>query len=77
MEQKLNEYDIYGTRLLLFVEIDPQSNTYRQVCLSAEEFKNVSLAFGKVVSREGNKQEIELQMSEETYDLPDFPEMHE
>jgi len=66
---------IYGIRLLVFVEDAPQTNTYRQVLFTPEEFKRTSLSIGTVTEKNGHKEVIELQMSEETYTLPDLNEI--
>ncbi len=64
---------MYGTRLLIFVEEDPQSNKYRQVLLTPEEFKKASMNLGTVTGMlDDNTENVELQMSEELYDLPDL-----
>lgn len=71
--------ELYGIRTLLFMETEPQSNKYRQVELTAEEFKNVNMSYGKntgAIIREGVN-EVELHLSEEIYDLPDLPEIYE
>ncbi len=68
------EQAMYGTRLLFFLEDAPQSNRYRQIILTEEEFKNASMTIGKVVSQEGVDQTVQIQMSEETYPLPDLRE---
>jgi hypothetical protein len=74
MTYQINKYDIYGTRLLIFLETEPQSNDYHQVKLTPEEFKRASLAIGTVVSRKGSEETVEMQLSEEVYKLPDLPE---
>lgn len=68
--------ELYGTRLLCFLEEEPQSNNYRQVILNSEQFKNFSLSLGKVTDQNGNDQTVEFQMSEEIYKLPDLPEIY-
>lgn len=74
--------EIYGTRLLLFMENEPQSNKYRQIILGPEEFKRVSGSFGKQTGKKikvmGHKvDEIDVAMSDEIYDLPDLKEIDE
>lgn len=66
--------NLYGTRLLIFLEDKPQSNKYHQVLLTLDEFKKASMMIGTVVEEKGHKQIVELQMSEELYDLPDLEE---
>ena len=75
--EKIDKYDLFGTRLLVFVEESPQSNKYRQIILNAEEFKKVSFSIGTITSRNGDDEMVEFQMSEELYDLPDLQEHQE
>ncbi len=74
--QKLDLTELYTTRLLIFLEDEPQSNTYRQVILTPEQFKTTSLSLGEVLHTEGDQQDVALQLSEETYQLPDLPEKY-
>lgn len=76
MEQSpFSEFDLYGTRMLVFIEAEPHSNKYRQVYLDAEEFRKVSLSIGTVVSTDENGiDEVNVRYSEETYELPDLRE---
>ncbi len=62
----------YDKRLLIFLEIEPQSNKYRQIILTPEEFKNTSLTLGKVVEQKGTSSVVELEESDEIYNLPDL-----
>ena len=79
----MNEIDpteLYGTRLLLFIETEPQSNKYRQIKLGPEEFKKVSGSFGLPTNKKINisghmVDEIDVAMSDEIYDLPDLQEI--
>lgn len=67
---------IHEQRLLVFLEIDAQSNKYNQVCLNKEQFKKVSDAIINLkISGEYLKdgmEEIELTTSVEEYELPDL-----
>ncbi len=81
METPLNneisiESDIFGTRLLIFIEESPQSNKYRQVFLNEEEFKKVSFSIGDVVSEDDGIETVIYKQSEEIYDLPDLREIN-
>ena len=76
MEKQISEYDLYGLRLLAFNETEPQSNQYRQVILTEEQFKAFSDAVCTVHGREGDKETVSLQMSEEIYTLPDLQEIY-
>lgn len=72
--------ELYGVRLLVFMETAPQSNNYHQVILNPDQFKRVSDSIvhgAKVVGREGSREIIESPLSEETYPLPDLKEIHE
>lgn len=70
----IDKYDLYKTRLLVFLEEDPQSNKYRQIILTAEQFKNMSDAVCTVESRIGDDEEVTMRLSDEIYTLPDLPE---
>ena len=70
--------ELYSTRLLVFIEEEPQSNQYRQVILNKEQFKKVSDA---VITIEKEKDEHGMEMvsfkhSEELYELPDLIEIN-
>lgn len=71
---KIDKYTLYGTRLLVFLEDAPQSNQYRQVILNGSQFKRVSDAISNVVSRNGDEEDVEIEMSLDTYLLPDLQE---
>jgi len=68
--------DIYSTRLLVFIEDNPQSNKYHQMFFTPEEFKRISMAIGKDTGRKNGRLDIiEFQQSVETYALPDLQEI--
>lgn len=69
---QLSEYDLYGTRLLIFMEEKSYTNKYRQVLLTRQQFKVASLALGKVIARSGDNEEVELRLSNDIYPLPDL-----
>ena len=75
-EIKIDDAELYGTRLLCFLETEPQSNMYHQVRLNPEQFKTFSFSLGKVVDVKGDMQNVEFEMSVETYKLPDLPEIY-
>lgn len=69
----LNE--LYETRMLVFMETAPQSNKYRQVWLTHEQFKEVSKNIStlvKVDENNPNKEIREIELSDEVYPLPDL-----
>ena len=75
--QQDQDYDltsiVYENRLLIFLEDKPQSNTYRQLMFTAEEFQRVSLAIGSVIRKQSDgSQLVNLNESNETYKLPDL-----
>lgn len=73
---EINSTDIYGTRLLIFLETEPQSNKYNQVILDPEEFKKTAFSLGKVLSKEDNGNDrVHFNISDEEYDLPDLLEI--
>lgn len=74
---QIDDSVLYSTRLLVFIETEPQSNKYRQLVLTPEEFKNVSFSIGKVTNKVGNGEQVEVKMSEEIWELPDLPEIYE
>lgn len=64
--------------MLVFLEEGPQSNQYRQVILDAKKFKAVSDTIcGGPVADGKDEEEVEIQMTEELYDLPDLPEIYD
>lgn len=70
-----NIQELYVTRLIVLLEDEPQSNTYRQVLLTPEEFKGVSTAIGKVLAKKKNDIEtVQVTLSRELYPLPDLKE---
>lgn len=75
MDQPIDIQELYSTRLLIFLEDAPQSNNYHQIILNGEEFKTVSLTIGKILSKNGVMENVQVQMSEETYKLPDLREI--
>lgn len=71
-------FELYGLRLLVFLENKPQSNKYRQVFLGPKEFKKVSFNIGKVKEKlDKGMRLVESKFSEEVYDLPDLKEIYD
>lgn len=70
---------MYGTRMLVFIEEEPQSNKYRQVLLNAEQFKKVSDSIIKIEKQadENGQEIVSFDQSEESYTLPDLKEIHD
>ena len=77
LDMEIDHFDIYGTRMLIFIETEPQSNKYNQVLLNAEEFKKASLAIGKVIEKDNDGDDkVEFSFSKEEYILPDLKEIN-
>lgn len=72
---QIDKYTLYGTRLLVFLEDSPQSNQYHQVILNPTQFKRVSDAISNVVGRNGDDEDVEMELSVDTYKLPDLQEI--
>lgn len=68
---------LYENRLLIFLEIEPQSNKYNQILLNKDSFKQLSDKMAEIFKavpdpeREG-KEIMQLTVSEEVYSLPDI-----
>lgn len=73
---QIDKYTLYGTRLLVFLEDSPQSNQYHQIHLTESQFKRVSDSVCDVKSRNGDDEDVEVEMSIETYKLPDLQEIY-
>lgn len=74
--QKIDSHELWVTRLLVFLETSPQSDTYHQVILNPEQFKAVSDAIAEVLSTQGDMETINIELSAETYKLPDLQEIY-
>ncbi len=70
--------ELYGIRILVFQEMEPQSNKYCQVFLNEEQFKAMSLTLGKLTGKtvRDGVDEVELQLSTEEYTLPDLRQIN-
>mgnify|MGYP001581381100 CR=1 FL=1 len=74
-EHSLSE-EIYSLRMLVFLEEEPQSNKYRQVILTPEQYNVVSVGISH--NRRpigGDMDEVEEHLSSEVYTLPDLQEL--
>lgn len=75
---QVNPTELYSQRVLIFMETEPQSNTYRQVILDAKKFKamsdTISVETGRKLAE--NINEIEIELSDEEYVLPDLKEIY-
>lgn len=67
--------ELYTQRTLIFIEEEPQSNKYRQVILTPEEFKRVSDNLGRIASEADGIEQIEINLSDEIYTLPDLKDI--
>lgn len=75
----INTNELYSTRLLIFMETDAQSNEYNQVFVNKNQFKKISDAICLDIKPADafGIQEVEINLSNETYQLPDLQEIHE
>lgn len=74
---KLEYSEIYGTRVLVFLENAPQSNKYHQVLLNPEMYKAMTATICKPTGdKDGEIEMQEIKTSEEEYNLPDLPEAY-
>lgn len=72
----MNIQELYIIRTLIFLETEPQSNEYHQVMLDQETFKKVTEVMSTLV-KDGEVQEVNLDLSEETYKLPDLQDIYD
>ena len=72
----MNIQELYTIRTLIFLETEPQSNEYHQVMLDQETFKKVTEVMSTLV-KEGDIQQVNLDLSEETYKLPDLQDIYD
>ncbi len=69
---------LYEQRLLVFLEVEPQSNKYNQILLGREQFKEVSEAISKTFKAVRDKDGMDrmiIASSVEEYTLPDLQSM--
>lgn len=77
--RKIELGDLYGIRLLIFLEVSPQSNKYHQLYFTQEQFKEISLKVGDVIAPKDERhiETVKLEVSEDVYDLPDLQQVNE
>lgn len=63
---------IFEQRMLMFLETDAQSNKYRQIIVNNEQFKTITGLIGKIGETVDGIQQVQIEESEEIYDLPDL-----
>lgn len=66
---------LYEQRILVFIEVDPLSNKYRQVILTNAQYKAMGTAVGKNTGKKCNsgRHEVwEIEESDEEYTLADL-----
>lgn len=73
---KVDTHELYTVRTLIFLETEPQSNEYHQVMLDQETFKKITEVMSTLV-KDGDIQEVNLDLSEETYKLPDLKDIYD
>lgn len=67
--------EIYETRMLIFLETEPQSNKYNQIMVNQEQFKIISDVISTITDEAmiaPNIESREIKLSEEVYELPDL-----
>lgn len=78
MEEKISiEDEVFSLRLLMFIEQEPQSNTYRQVILNSDQLKKITYIISNIVEKNGDEEIVDYKASKETYTLPDLQEIHD
>lgn len=73
-------FQLNSTRLIVLMEVEPQSNRYAQFMFDREQFKKVSNAVGdcyEMKSKEGDIEEYDIELTDQTVVLPDLPESYE
>lgn len=76
---KIDTTELYAQRTLVFIEIEPQSNQYRQVLVEAEQYKELTklISTYKRKTLNNNIEEVEVDLSEQVYTLPDLHDIFE
>lgn len=69
--------ELYSERVLVFIEIEPQSNKYRQCILPPERFKKMTSTLGKIIKNKDGSETIETIESDDIYILPDLEQIYE
>lgn len=76
----LPSQELYSIRTLVFQETEPQSNKYKQIIFTPEEFKRTAETIGKIIKKSTDESHIdiiEVTLSDEVYMLPDLPEINQ
>lgn len=74
MKNNIDLSELYEQRLLLFIEDYPQSNEYRHLIFTKEQYKQISdtiSSFTKI-SQEEDTETCEITASDAIYKLPDL-----
>lgn len=71
--------DLYEQRVLLFVETASFTNKYRQIYLTEDQYSKMTEYLMSIFPKEqkGDKIVIKTTESNEIYDLPDVPPVHQ
>jgi hypothetical protein len=72
-DEQLSE--IFGLRMVVLLESEPQSDKYRQVVLNADQFLALSNAFGEIMEEKVNSDNLRegtYLLQEEEITLPDW-----
>lgn len=64
--------EINELRVLIFMEIEPQSNKYNQVIFDREQYKEIGKHLGKFIENKDGLEMYNTTFSEEEYTLPDL-----
>lgn len=72
---EISSIDLYENRILIFLEISPQSNKYNQVVLTFEEFKNMTATISKKTGKmlAPTVEEVLIETNKTQFVLPDLP----
>ncbi len=64
---------LYVNRMIILIEDGPQSNEYRQLILTAKQFKDISDSIAKACGTVliDGKEKVCIKESSQTYPLPD------
>lgn len=87
-EDEIDYSELYGQRILVFFENEPQSNKYHQVLLTPDMYRAMTATIckkrGETFTLERNNEgrfepkieQMEIKTSEEEYSLPDLSEAY-
>lgn len=75
MEDKISQEEflkeLLSVRLIVLLEVSPQSNKYRQIILDPQRFHNMAIAMGAIPIN-GVFDPVNLKMSNDVYHLPEM-----